>query len=106
MVEECHLSRILVQNERVVAVETSKGMIECDYIVNTGGLWARNIGCMSEPHVKVPVHPAEHYFLYTQKLDAIDPLMPGMEFPFSELFITTIIIIIILYFVRYSYNHL
>lgn len=69
----------MVQNERVVAVETSKGMIECDYIVNTGGLWARNIGQMSEPQVKVPVHPAEHYFLYTQKLDEIDPMMPGMN---------------------------
>lgn len=89
MVEECHLSRILVQNERVVAVETSKGMIECDYIVNTGGLWARNVGCMSEPQVKVPVHPAEHYFLYTQKLDGIDPLMPGRNL--SSLYIIVII---------------
>lgn len=88
MVEECHLSRILVQNERVVAVETSKGMIECDYIVNTGGLWARNIGWMSEPQVKVPVHPAEHYFLYTQKLDGIDPLMPGLNMS-SKLWISS-----------------
>ncbi|KAK8393212.1 hypothetical protein O3P69_013309 [Scylla paramamosain] len=87
VVDECHLSRILVQNERVVAVETSKGMIECDYIVNTGGLWARNIGQMSEPQVKVPVHPAEHYFLYTQKLDGIDPMMPALRDPDGNIYI-------------------
>ncbi|MPC23106.1 Pyruvate dehydrogenase phosphatase regulatory subunit, mitochondrial [Portunus trituberculatus] len=87
VVDECHLSRIMVQNERVVAVETSKGMIECDYIVNTGGLWARNIGQMSEPQVKVPVHPAEHYFLYTQKLDGIDPTMPALRDPDGNIYI-------------------
>lgn len=79
MVEECQLSRFVVHDRRVIAVETSKGMIECDYVVNTGGMWARKLGLMSEPRVKVPVHPAEHYFLYTQPLEGIDPMMPGRD---------------------------
>ncbi|XP_042241378.1 pyruvate dehydrogenase phosphatase regulatory subunit, mitochondrial-like [Homarus americanus] len=87
VVEECQLSRVVVHDHhRVVAVETSKGMIECDYIVNTGGLWARKIGQMSEPHVKVPVHPAEHYFLYTQPLDEINPMMPAVRDPDANIY--------------------
>lgn len=77
VVEECLLSRVLVHDTRVVAVETSKGTIECDYVVNTGGLWARKIGHMSEPRVQVPVHPAEHFYLYTQPYKGVDPMMPG-----------------------------
>lgn len=77
VVEKCQVTRIIVHNQRAVAVETTKGIIECDYVINTGGLWARNVGQLTEPHVKVPVHPAEHYFLYTYPIEEIDPQMPG-----------------------------
>lgn len=36
--ENCTVKRILVQNDRVVAVETDKGTITCDYFVNCAGL--------------------------------------------------------------------
>lgn len=85
-VEECQVSRFLVHDQRVVAVETNRGTIECDYVVNTGGLWARKIGQMSEPYVKVPVHPAEHYFLYTHPLDGIDLMMPAIRDPDANIY--------------------
>jgi pyruvate dehydrogenase phosphatase regulatory subunit len=50
-------------NVRVQGVETSLGKIECDYFVNCAGIWARNIGKLSDPVVKVPICPAEHFFL-------------------------------------------
>ncbi|KAK8751774.1 hypothetical protein OTU49_010291 [Cherax quadricarinatus] len=86
VVEECQLSRVVVHDQRVVAVETSKGMIECDFVVNTGGMWARKIGQMSEPRVKVPVHPAEHYFLYTQPLEGMNPMMPAIRDPDANIY--------------------
>ena len=48
--ESCH----------VTGVDTSLGHIQCDFFVNCGGIWARTIGALSEPHVKVPICPAEH----------------------------------------------
>ena len=48
---------------RVAGVETEHGVIECDYFVNCSGIWAREIGKLSEPPVKVPICPAEHFFL-------------------------------------------
>ena len=44
----------------VNGVETSLGHIKCDYFVNCGGIWARTIGTLSQPNVKVPICPAEH----------------------------------------------
>lgn len=87
VVEDCPVKRIIVHDTRAVAVETNKGVIECDYVVNTGGMWARKIGQMSEPHVKVPVHPAEHYFMYTYPVDGIDPMMPAIRDPDGNIYI-------------------
>jgi len=73
-------------NFKVRGVETDLGVIECEYFVNCSGtfqihylldvseiiyqnlytiigIWAREIGKLSEPHVKVPICPAEHFFL-------------------------------------------
>ncbi|KAK7070590.1 hypothetical protein SK128_018438 [Halocaridina rubra] len=87
VVEDCPITRIIVHDSCAVAVETTKGIIECDYVVNTGGMWARKIGQMSEPHVKVPVHPAEHYFLYTFPIDGMDLSMPAVRDPDGNIYI-------------------
>ena len=59
---------------RITGVETSLGTIECDFFVNCGGIWARTIGKMSEPNVKVPICPAEHYFLTFKRMPEIEAL--------------------------------
>ncbi|XP_069700956.1 pyruvate dehydrogenase phosphatase regulatory subunit, mitochondrial isoform X2 [Periplaneta americana] len=76
VIEDCAVQQILNQNGRVVAVGTSKGMVECQYFVNCGGFWARKIGKMSEPHVKVPLHACEHYYLHTKPISGLDPMTP------------------------------
>lgn len=37
------------------AVETTSGTIECQHFVNCAGFWARNVGKLSEPYVKVSI---------------------------------------------------
>ncbi|XP_059094431.1 pyruvate dehydrogenase phosphatase regulatory subunit, mitochondrial-like [Tigriopus californicus] len=64
-------------NVRVSGVETEKGFIECDYFVNCAGIWAREIGQLSEPIVKVPVCPAEHFFLTFKEI----PEMKDKQLP-------------------------
>ena len=59
------------ESSRVTGVQTSLGHISCEYFVNCGGIWARTIGKLSEPTVKVPICPAEHYFLSFKRIDEI-----------------------------------
>jgi pyruvate dehydrogenase phosphatase regulatory subunit len=77
VVETCEVQQILSRNGRVVAVDTSRGMVECQYFVNCGGFWARKIGKLSEPFVKVPLHACEHYYLHTKPIPGLDPMTPG-----------------------------
>lgn len=64
-------------NYRVSGVETEYGVIDCEYFVNCGGIWAREIGKRSDPPVKVPICPAEHFFLTFKSI----PEMGGKHLP-------------------------
>ena len=50
-------------------VTTSKGVVNAEYVVNCGGLWAREVGQMAG--LNVPVQPMEHHYLLTEKIDEI-----------------------------------
>ena len=53
IVEDCVLQEVLVKNGNVSGVVTSKGYIKCKNFVNTAGMWARQIGHLSNPRVQV-----------------------------------------------------
>ncbi|XP_006618712.1 pyruvate dehydrogenase phosphatase regulatory subunit, mitochondrial [Apis dorsata] len=74
--ENCKVTKIVTQNNRIKAVETNHGTIECEHFVNCAGFWARNVGKLSEPYVKVPLHPVEHYYLHTKSINDLDPMTP------------------------------
>ena len=48
---------------------TPHGTINAEYIVNCGGLWAREVGHMSG--LNFPVQPMEHHYLLTEGIDEI-----------------------------------
>lgn len=50
-------------------VHTNKGNIECEHIVNTAGLWAREVGKMAGVHV--PIVPMEHHYLITEDIPEV-----------------------------------
>lgn len=52
LVENAHVEKVLQIGNRVDAVQTNKGTIECVYFVNAAGFWSRSIGQLSEPYVK------------------------------------------------------
>ncbi|XP_030753768.1 pyruvate dehydrogenase phosphatase regulatory subunit, mitochondrial [Sitophilus oryzae] len=76
VVENCVLQKVSQVGGRVSGVETSLGSIVCEYFVNCAGFWARGIGQLSEPYVKVPLHAVEHYYLHTKPIPGLDPLTP------------------------------
>ena len=57
-------------------IETPKGKINAEQIVNCGGLWAREVGHMSGVHL--PVQPMEHHYLITDKIPLIADRMESM----------------------------
>jgi glycine cleavage system aminomethyltransferase T len=63
----------------VTGVITDKGEIEAEYVVNCGGMWARELGKMAGVHV--PLHAAEHYYLITEPIEGISRDMPIVEDP-------------------------
>ncbi len=50
-------------------VTTPKGVINAEYIVNCGGLWAREVGHLSG--LQLPVQPMEHHYLLTDTIDEV-----------------------------------
>jgi glycine cleavage system T protein len=69
---------IAVERGRVASVETDKGRIETDVVVNAGGMFAGEIGRLAG--VNVPVVPMAHEYLVTRPSDL--PLdLPTMRDP-------------------------
>ena len=50
-------------------VVTDQGNINCEHVVNCGGLWAREVGRMAGVHV--PIIPMEHHYILTGDIDEI-----------------------------------
>ncbi|GAG77658.1 unnamed protein product, partial [marine sediment metagenome] len=64
-------------NGRVSGVITEKGAIEAEIVVNSAGLWGREVGKMAG--VNVPLHAAEHYYLLTEPIEGVHPELPIIE---------------------------
>ena len=50
-------------------VETDKGTVNAEHVVNCGGLWAREVGQLAG--LNLPVQPMEHHYLLTETIDAV-----------------------------------
>ena len=60
-------------------VETSKGTIQADVVVNAAGLWAREVAAMAG--VELPLIPMEHQYFVTETIPEIaelDRRLPGI----------------------------
>ena len=69
---------IPVERGRVTGVETDKGAIEAEVVVNAGGMFAAEIGRLAG--VVVPVVPMAHEYLITKPSD-VPPDVPTMRDP-------------------------
>lgn len=81
LIEGVAATKVLTKNGRVVGVETEQGDIECDFVVNCAGMWARQLG--ERNGVSIPLQATEHYYLITDRIDGLDPALPVFEDPAS-----------------------
>jgi heterotetrameric sarcosine oxidase gamma subunit len=79
IVEGVTVHEVLTKDRRVTGVSTSEGDIECEYVVNCAGMWARQLG--ERNGVVIPLQAAEHYYLITEPIDGVDPAWPVFEDP-------------------------
>ena len=71
---------IKTKDNRVVGVETDKGFIECEIVVNCGGMFAAEIGRLVD--VRIPIVPMSHQYLITENfLPAGTPTLPSLRDP-------------------------
>ena len=70
---------VVTRNGAVHSVVTDHGTIECEYVVNAAGMWARQLGAMSG--ITIPLQAAEHYYLITEEMEGLDPSWPVIEDP-------------------------
>ena len=64
---------------RVNGVMTNEGPITADYVVNAGGMWAREIGAMAG--VTVPLHACEHFYIVTEAIEGLTQNLPVLRVP-------------------------
>jgi len=71
---------------KVTGVTTKCGKtIKADYVVNCGGMWARQFGEICG--VSIPNQAAEHYYLITDTMEDVDKDWPVVEDPSSHVYI-------------------
>jgi len=65
----------------VTGVKTTHGDISCEMVINCGGAWGRELGVLAG--VTVPLQAAEHYYLLTDEIPAVQKSWPVLEDPAS-----------------------
>jgi glycine cleavage system aminomethyltransferase T/glycine/D-amino acid oxidase-like deaminating enzyme len=79
-VAHTRVSGIEVTRGRVTAVVTDKGRVDCEVVVNCGGMFAAEIGRLAG--VRIPVVPMSHQYLVTEPLlTPGDPPLPTLRDP-------------------------
>ena len=69
-------NRVLELNQTTEGwqVVTEKGTINCEHVVNAGGLWAKQVGRMAG--IELPVSPLKHHYLISDTI----PQLEGLDF--------------------------
>ncbi len=81
IIEGVTVTGVLKKKGRVTGVQTEQGTIQCEYVVNCAGMWARELG--EQVGVNIPNQAAEHYYLITEPIAGMPHDMPVLEDPSS-----------------------
>ena len=79
VVEDVEVTGVLVENGRVAGVRTAQGDVRCEILVNCAGQWARQFGRLAG--VNVPLYSAEHFYIVTDRIEGVHPMLPVMRDP-------------------------
>ncbi len=77
--EDVTVTGFLMEGDRIVAVQTDKGDVACEKVVNCAGQWARQIGAMAG--INVPLQPVKHQYIITEKIEGLAADAPTIRDP-------------------------
>ncbi len=79
IVEGVEVTGVTIEDGRVTGVRTTQGDVSCETLVNCAGQWARQFGRLAG--VNVPLYPAEHFYIVTDRIAGVHPMLPVMRDP-------------------------
>jgi 4-methylaminobutanoate oxidase (formaldehyde-forming) len=79
LLEGVEVTGVIVEQGRVAGVRTTHGEVRCEVLINCAGQWARQFGQLAG--VNVPLYPAEHFYIVTDRIDGVHPMLPVMRDP-------------------------
>ena len=79
IIEDTEVTGFEVEHGRVKAVQTSRGRIACEVVVNCAGQWAREVGAMAG--VNVPLVSVQHQYMVTEAIPGVTPNLPTLRDP-------------------------
>ena len=79
LVEGVRVTGFRMDGGRITAVETDKGTVACEKVVNCAGQWARQVGAMAG--INVPLQPVKHQYIVTDKIAGLSPDAPTIRDP-------------------------
>ena len=85
VIEGVAVTSIVKDKNKVTGVKTTAGEIQCEYVINCAGMWARQLGELAG--VSIPNQAAEHYYLITDKIPEVQSHWPVIEDPDSYTYI-------------------
>lgn len=77
--EGVEVTGVIQEGGRVAGVRTASGDVRCETLVNCAGMWARQFGRLAG--VNVPLYPAEHFYIVTERIEGVHPMLPVMRDP-------------------------
>ncbi|MDA7577449.1 FAD-dependent oxidoreductase [Candidatus Pelagibacter sp.] len=75
--EKTPVSKILVKDGKISGVQTSKGKIDCEFVVLATGMWSRQIA--EGIDVSVPLYPNEHFYIITEPMKDLPKNLPVLR---------------------------
>ncbi len=75
--EGIRVTGFAVKAGRVAGVETDRGQIACEAVVNCAGLWGRQVAALAG--VAAPLYACEHFYLLTKPIEGVTPHLPTLS---------------------------
>lgn len=77
IIENCKVLDMKTRGGKVTGVITEQGDIDCEYVVNCAGMWAREFG--RKAGVNIPLHAAEHFYVVTENMPDLKRGLPTLR---------------------------
>jgi len=78
------LESIAIKDGRVAGVRTSRGAIDCRYVINAAGAHAYHVAKLAG--VELPIFPVRHEYYVTVPMDGLSPNLPCFRIPEMTLY--------------------